>query len=289
MALWRVFADGEFRLARGPADEGPQELLPAPLTIDALLGGARGELTAALRGPAAGPVPPRAPIGAPLGSQEIWAAGVTYRRSRDARVLESGIPDPYERIYQAERPELFLKATPGRVRGPGEPVGIRDDSTWDVPEPELAVVADRSGQIVGYMNGNDMSSRSIEGENPLYLPQAKVYTGSCAVGPCLATPDEVPGLESLLISLRVARGGADVFSDTVKVADLKRHPDDLVQWLFRALDFPVGVVLLTGTAIVPPPDFTLEAGDEVIIATTGLGELCNVVNVIGPEQPVEGQ
>jgi 2-dehydro-3-deoxy-D-arabinonate dehydratase len=214
---------------------------------------------------------------------------VTYGRSRDARVLESGTPDPYERIYQAERPELFLKATPGRVRGPGEPVGIREDSTWDVPEPELAVVADRSGQIVGYLNGNDMSSRSIEGENPLYLPQAKIYTGSCAVGPCLAAPDEVPGLESLLISLRVVREGADVFSDTVKVADLKRRPDDLVRWLFRALDFPVGVVLLTGTAIVPPPTFTLEAGDEVIIATTGLGELRNVVDVIGPEQLVEGE
>ena len=141
MALWRVLANSEFRLARGPADQGPQELLPASLTIDALLGGTRGELAAALRGPTAGPIPPGACIEAPIGSQEVWAAGVTYRRSRDARVLESGTPDPYEKIYQAERPELFLKATPGRARGPGEHVGIRDDSTWDVPEPELAVVA----------------------------------------------------------------------------------------------------------------------------------------------------
>ena len=281
MALWQLLAGGERRLARGPASAGPQELLAASLTVDALLSGPPGALATALRGPAAGPVPAGARIVAPIGGQEVWAAGVTYTRSLDARVLETGTPDPYERVYRAERPELFFKATPGRVRGPGEPVGIRGDSGWDVPEPELAVVADRNGHIAGYLNGNDMSSRSIEGENPLYLPQAKIYTGSCAIGPCLATPDEVPALRSLLISLRVVRDGAEVISDTVKVADLHRRPDDLVGWLFRALDFPVGVVLLTGTAIVPPPDFTLRAGDEVIIATTGLGELRNAVEVIG--------
>jgi 2-dehydro-3-deoxy-D-arabinonate dehydratase len=285
MALWQVLAGGERRLARGPAGQGPQELLAASLTIDGLLGGAPGALAAALRGPAAGPVPPGARVVAPVGGQEVWAAGVTYTRSLDARVAESGTPDPYERVYRAERPELFLKAAPGRARGPGEPVGVRADSTWDVPEPELAVVADRGGRIAGYMNGNDMSSRSIEGENPLYLPQAKVYTGSCAVGPCLATPDEVPDLASLLISLRVLRDGAEVVADMVKVADLHRSPADLVRWLFRALDFPVGVVLLTGTAIVPPPAFTLGAGDEVIIATTGLGELRNVVEVIEAPPP----
>jgi 2-dehydro-3-deoxy-D-arabinonate dehydratase len=286
MALWQVEAGGERRLARGPAGEGPQELLTASLTIDALLA-VPDALATELHGPSAGPVPAGARIVAPIGGQEVWAAGVTYTRSRDARVLESGTPDPYERVYRAERPELFLKATPGRVRGPGEPVGIRADSGWDVPEPELAVVADSGGRIVGYLNGNDMSSRSIEGENPLYLPQAKIYTGSCAVGPCLATPDEVPELASLLISLRVVRDGiGTVVSDTVKVADLHRGPDDLVRWLFRALDFPVGVVLLTGTAIVPPPDFTLRVGDEVIIATTGLGELRNVVEAIEP--PAEG-
>ena len=288
MALWQVIAGDERRLARGPAGHGPQELLPASLTIDALLGGPPGALATALRGPAAGPVPAGARVMAPIGGQEVWAAGVTYPRSLDARVLESGTPDPYERVYQASRPELFFKAAPGRVRGPGEPVGIRGDSGWDVPEPELAVVADRNGHIAGYLNGNDMSSRSIEGENPLYLPQAKIYTGSCAIGPCLATPDEVPGLASLLISLRVVRDGAEVISDTVKVADLHRRPDDLVRWLFRALDFPVGVVLLTGTAIVPPPAFTLRAGDEVIIATTGLGELRNVVEVIGSPPPAGG-
>ena len=287
MALWQVLIDGERRLARGPAGHGPQELLAARLTIDALLG-APGALAAALRRPSEGPVPAGARVVAPIGGQEVWAAGVTYTRSRDARVLESGTPDPYERVYHAERPELFFKATPGRVRGPGEPVGIRADSGWDVPEPELAVVADRGGHIAGYLNGNDMSSRSIEGENPLYLPQAKVYTGSCALGPCVATPGEVPGLKSLLISLLVVRDGAEVVSETVKVADLRRQPGELVRWLFRALDFPVGVVLLTGTAIVPPPDFTLRAGDEVIIATTGLGELRNVVEVIGPARPAGG-
>jgi 2-dehydro-3-deoxy-D-arabinonate dehydratase len=159
-------------------------------------------------------------------------------------------------------------------------VGIRADSGWDVPEPELAVVADSGGRIVGFVNGNDMSSRSIEGENPLYLPQAKIYTGSCALGPCLATPDEVPDLASMLISLRVVRDGAEVVADTVKVADLHRSPSDLVAWLFRAQEFPVGVVLLTGTAIVPAPGFTLRGGDEVIIATTGLGELRNVVEAV---------
>jgi 2-dehydro-3-deoxy-D-arabinonate dehydratase len=288
MALWQVRAGGEPRLARGPAGQGPQELLAASLTIDALLGGQPGALAMALRGPAAGPVPAGARVVAPIGGQEVWAAGVTYTRSLDARVHESGTPDPYERVYLAERPELFFKAAPGRVRGPGEPVGIRNDSGWDVPEPELALAADRSGHIVGYLNGNDMSSRSIEGENPLYLPQAKIYTGSCAVGPCLATPDEVPELRSLLISLRVVRDGAEVISDTVRLADLHRRPADLVRWLFRALDFPVGVVLLTGTAIVPPPDFTLRVGDEVIIATTGLGELRNVVEAIGAPGPAGG-
>ena len=166
MALWQLAINGEYRLARGPAGEGPQELLEASLTIDALLA-VPDALATELRGPSAGPVPADARIVAPVGGQEIWAAGVTYTRSRDARVLESGTPDPYERVYLAERPELFLKAAPGRVRGPGEPVGIRTDSGWDVPEPELAVVADAGGHIVGYLNGNDMSSRSIEGENPL--------------------------------------------------------------------------------------------------------------------------
>jgi 2-dehydro-3-deoxy-D-arabinonate dehydratase len=285
VALWQVLVDGERRLARGRADAGPEDLLATSATIDALLAGEPGQLAAVASGPVAGPVPHGARVLAPIGSQEVWAAGVTYKRSRDARMLESAAPDHYEQIYLAERPELFPKAAPGRARGPGEPVAIRADSQWDVPEPELAVVADRRGTVVGYLNGNDMSSRSIEGENPLYLPQAKVYTGSCALGPCLVTPGEAGELGSLLIALRVVRGGVDVVSETVKVADLRRRPDDLLRWLFRALDFPVGVVLLTGTAIVPAPGFTLRAGDEVVIATTGLGELRNVVEVVGSQGP----
>jgi 2-dehydro-3-deoxy-D-arabinonate dehydratase len=288
VALWHVLTRGERRLARGPALRGPEELLAASLTIDSLLGGDPDALAAALGGPGAGPVPGDCSVVVPIGGQEVWAAGVTYTRSLDGRALESGTPDIYERVYLAERPELFFKAAPGRVRGPDEPVSIRADSEWDVPEPELAIVADRRGHIVGYMNGNDMSSRSIEGENPLYLPQAKVYAGSCAVGPCLVTPDEAPDVSEMQIGLRVVRDGADVYRDTVSVAGLRRRPDDLVRWLFRALDFPVGVVLLTGTAIVPDPGFTLHAGDEVIIATTGLGELRNVVEVAGLPRPEGG-
>ena len=195
MALWQVLTGGERRLARGPAGRGPAATAgQPPHHRRAARRRCRMRSLPPCAGPRQGRCPRTAAVVAPLGGQEVWAAGVTYTRSRDARVLESGTPDPYQRVYQAERPELFLKATPGRVRGPGEPVGIRADSGWDVPEPELAVVADPRGHIVGYLNGNDMSSRSIEGENPLYLPQAKVYTGSCAIGPCLVTPDEVPGL-----------------------------------------------------------------------------------------------
>jgi 2-dehydro-3-deoxy-D-arabinonate dehydratase len=282
MALWQLLADGERRLARGPATAGPAELLDASLTLDGLLAGPPGAFAAALRGPGAGPVPGGARVLAPVGSQEVWAAGVTYTRSRDARMLESGTPDHYDRVYTAERPELFFKAAPGRARGPGEPVGIRTDSGWDVPEPELAVLADARGDIVAYLNGNDMSSRSIEGENPLYLPQAKVYDGSCALGPCLVPPGETADLASLSISLRVVREGTDVVQDTVQVSGLRRPPAELLRWLTAGLSFPAGVVLLTGTATVPPPDFTLRPGDEVIIAATGLGELRNVVEAVGP-------
>src|SRR6266498_2784627 len=182
----------------------------------------------------------------PIGNQEVWAAGVTYLRSRDARIEEAkdaGGSDFYQKVYEAERPELFFKALPHRVVGHNQEVYIRKDSSWNVPEPELTLYINSSGEIQAYTIGNDMSSRSIEGENPLYLPQAKVYTGSCALGPCLAVPDEVPDLRSLLISLLVVRDGAEVVSDTVNVADLHRQPDDLLRWLFCALDFPVGVVL----------------------------------------------
>lgn len=281
MALWKVSVEGELRLARGSVGRGPEEFLAGTATLDELLAGEDGALSAAMQGPVEGLVPETAQILAPIGSQEVWAAGVTYDRSRKGRVLESGTPDFYDEIYVSERPELFLKAPPGRVRGPGAPVGIRADSTWDVPEPELGVVSDKRGKIVGYMNGNDMSSRSIEGDNPLYLPQAKIYSGSCAVGPCLVTTDEVSDPLLLEITLRVVRGGVEEICETVSVSNLRRDPGDLVRWLYRGLDFPVGVVILTGTGIVPASDFTLHVGDEIRIETTGLGELRNKVVTTG--------
>jgi 2-dehydro-3-deoxy-D-arabinonate dehydratase len=274
VAVWRVrTAEGE-RLARGPVHGGPVELLDAGATVDGLLAG--GSLDA----PAAGPLPAGSTVVAPVGGQEVWAAGVTYATSRSARNEESGGHDFYDRVYDAQRPELFFKAAPGRVRGPGQPIGVRADSGWDVPEPELAVVASAAGEIVGYTIGNDVSSRSIEGENPLYLPQAKIYRGSCALGPALVPVAEAPAAEEMEISLTIARDGESVFTDSTQVALLRRSPQELVDWLFRAQDFPLGAVLLTGTSIVPAVEFTLRAGDEVRIAITGLGELVNTVELV---------
>ncbi len=273
MAVWRVATAGGERLARGPVEAGPAELLDA--SLDSLL--AAGTLDA----PADGPVPAGSTVLAPVQAQEVWAAGVTYATSRSARNEESGGHDFYNLVYDAERPELFFKAAPGRVRGPGGAIGVRADSGWDVPEPELALVVGADGGILGYTIGNDVSSRSIEGENPLYLPQAKVYRGSCALGPCVVEVGEAPAPEDMEISLRIARDGGEVFSGTTQVALLHRTPDELVEWLFRAQDFPAGVVLLTGTSIIPAPEFTLRAGDEVRIAITGLGELVNTVEVVG--------
>ena len=192
VAIWRLLVEGRPRLARGPAADGPAELLDAGATIDGVLGGDPGALAALLDAPAGDPVPDGAQLLAPVGTQPVWAAGVTFLRSRDARLEESRGLDAYDKVYLAERPELFLKALPGTARGPGQPIGVRADSDWDVPEPELALVADRRGQIVAYTIGNDVSSRSIEGENPLYLPQAKLYAGSCALGPCLVPVGEAP-------------------------------------------------------------------------------------------------
>jgi len=272
MALWRVqTAEGD-RLARGPVEGGPTELLEG--TLDGLL--AAGSLAA----PADGPVPAGSVVLAPVGAQEVWAAGVTYAASRTARNEESGGHDFYDMVYDAERPELFFKAAPGRVRGPGGVIGVRADSGWDVPETELALVVDAGGRIVAYTIGNDVSSRSIEGENPLYLPQAKVYRGSCALGPCLVPAGEAPAPEEMEIRLTIARAGEAVFEGSTQVALLKRKPRELVDWLFRAQEFPAGVVLLTGTSVIPAPEFTLKGGDEVRIAITGLGELVNTVEVV---------
>jgi 2-dehydro-3-deoxy-D-arabinonate dehydratase len=264
------------RLARGTVTAGPAELLAAH-SLDGLLAEGGDALARAVAGPADGAIPAGAKMLCPLEGQEVWAAGVTYARSRAARVEESADPDHYDRVYEAERPELFAKAAPGRAVGVGDEIGIRADSGWNVPEPELGVLADAHGRIVAYVLGNDVSSRSIEGENPLYLPQAKVYRSSCAVGPCLVPVESVPPLDSISLGLRVDRGDAVELTGDVSLTQLRRSPDELIKWLYRALDFPVGVLLLTGTGIVPPSEFTLRPGDVVTITGTGLGSLTNPV------------
>jgi 2-dehydro-3-deoxy-D-arabinonate dehydratase len=219
---------------------------------------------------------------APVGRQEVWAAGVTYLRSRDARMeesKESGAADVYQKVYEAERPELFFKALPQRVAGPGEAVFIRKDSTWNVPEPELTLFINSSGEIQAYTIGNDMSSRSIEGENPLYLPQAKIYEHSCALGPCLFIPGK-PISSDTHISISIKRNQQTVFSNSVQLNRMKRNLPELASWLFRACEFPQGCFLMTGTGIVPPPEFTLQATDEITISIDGIGVLRNAVQVI---------
>ena len=215
---------------------------------------------------------------APLGSQEVWAAGVTYKRSRSARMEESeesGGDRFYDMVYEAERPELFFKATAARSRGHGDPIRIRADSDWDVPEPELAVAINGVGKVFGWMIANDVSSRSIEGENPLYLPQAKVYAGSCALGPCLSL-GEGPAPDAF-VRLEIRRAGELVFEGETDLTRLKRSPQELADWLFRENEFPHGAVLMTGTGIVPDADFTLQSHDRVAIAIDGLGQLVNFV------------
>jgi 2-dehydro-3-deoxy-D-arabinonate dehydratase len=214
----------------------------------------------------------------PLDAQEVWAAGVTYKRSREARERESaGAARFYDLVYNAERPELFLKATPRRVVGSGAAVRIRQDSRWNVPEPELALVVSPSLKIVGYTIGNDMSSRDIEGENPLYLPQAKVYNGSCALGPVITLAGGLPPAEQVIIRLTITRRGSTAFDGSTSLAAMKRSFEDLVSWLGRDNSFPDGAILLTGTGIVPPDHFTLEHGDEIAIDITDIGCLKNRV------------
>jgi 2-dehydro-3-deoxy-D-arabinonate dehydratase len=219
----------------------------------------------------------RATILAPIDTQEVWAAGVTYMRSRDARMEESTQKDIYDRVYDADRPEIFLKATPNRVAGPGEHVAIRGDSGWDVPEPELTIVLNAQGELVGYTIGNDVSSRSIEGDNPLYLPQAKVFARCAALGPVIVTVNEMPDATNLGIQLTIRRNGAELFSDKTSTSRMHRTLDDLSSYLFRCNEFPSGVFLMTGTGIVPPSEFTLQDGDEVTIDVEGIGSLVNSV------------
>lgn len=214
-----------------------------------------------------------------VGRQEVWAAGVTYYRSRDARMEEAQHAaggDFYARVYAADRPELFFKSTAHRVAPHGGQVRLRQDSRWNVPEPELTLAVSSSGRIFGYTIGNDMSSRDIEGENPLYLPQAKVYDGSCALGPCLVVGEQPPGPETA-IRLEIARRGETAFAGETTLAQLKRQPAELCAYLFRDQSFPDGVFLMTGTGIVPSAEFTLAAGDEIRIEIDGIGRLVNTV------------
>ncbi len=216
---------------------------------------------------------------APIGSQELWAAGVTYFRSKEGRQEESkktGGGDFYGRVYEAERPELFFKAAAHRVACPGGTVRIRKDSAWNVPEPELTVLITSSGKIAGYTIGNDMSSRSIEGENPLYLPQAKTYDGCAALGPCIYAAEE-PLAGDTRINLEIKRDGSTVFQDGVELKQMKRQLGELASFLYRECSFPCGSFLMTGTGIVPSNDFTLRSGDEIIININPIGTLINTV------------
>jgi 2-dehydro-3-deoxy-D-arabinonate dehydratase len=285
MALWRIQYDDGPRFARGPFDAGPRELLDPSISLAALLSRAGPSLADLEDLPVHGAVAEGARLLAPLDVQPVWAAGVTFERSREARKQESGTADSYDRVYDAERPELFLKAFPDGVRGPDAAIGIRVDSSWDVPEPELGVVADHAGRAVGFVLGNDVCSRSIEGNNPLYLPQAKFYDGSCALGPCIVPVAEAPAFETIEVTLDIGRDGAPVFADRVRLSDMRRTVPELLRWLFQAQRFDSGAILLTGTSIVPGPEFTLEAGDVVVISATGLGSLRNTVEVVGAAQP----
>lgn len=215
----------------------------------------------------------------PIGRQEVWAAGVTYLRSRDARMdeaKESGGATFYDKVYEAERPELFFKATAQRVVGPNQQVRIRKDSDWNVPEPELTLFISTAGNIVGYSIGNDMSSRSIEGENPLYLPQAKMYEGCAALGPCIYVPEK-PIAPDTVIQIEIRRGEALMYADSTRISQMKRTHTGLVEYLYRECAFPYGCFLMTGTCLVPPNEFTLQAGDAITISIDHIGILRNTV------------
>jgi 2-dehydro-3-deoxy-D-arabinonate dehydratase len=211
---------------------------------------------------------------------ELWGAGVTYLRSRDARKEESGVPDVYQRVYEADRPELFFKSNAVRARGTGSPVGIRYDSDASVPEPEVAIYINRYREIIGYAICNDMTARTIEGENPLYLSQAKIYIGSTAIGPDITPAWLAPTAAEMKIKARILRGAQIAWEAETSLAALNRTLEDLITYLFRCQDFPHGVILSTGTGIVPPLDISLAAGDVVEIDVAGIGKLTNPVEVI---------
>lgn len=271
---WRYNKVAAMRLTRHRTEQGPicavdGLALPAGLSLSNLLAMRREEMLEALRGgdPVVGELMPPCDE-----DHEIWASGVTYLRSRQEREAESTVADVYARVYDAERPELFFKSTGRRAVGHGEAIRIRRDSDWNVPEPELTLVMNREGEVVGYTAGNDVSSRSIEGENPLYLPQAKCYDGACALGPAivLTEPKDVP------IVLKIKRGGETAFRGDTSTSAMRRTFKELAAYLYRELEFPNGAFLMTGTGIVPPYPFTLESGDAVHIRVGDL-ELVNRV------------
>jgi 2-dehydro-3-deoxy-D-arabinonate dehydratase len=259
---------GAVRLMRGPQQLA--EILQFPDTA---------RLARSLLEPQAQPIPlSDAVLLPPVDAQEVWAAGVTYVRSKAARERESqGAARFYDLVYTAPRPELFFKSTASRVVGPGRPIRVRRDSRWTVPEPELAVVVAPDRRIVGFTIGNDMSARDIEGENPLYLPQAKVYDGSCALGPVVTLAGFLPPADQTTIRLTIRRGATTAFDGATTLAAMARPLDELLAWLGREKSFPDGVILLTGTGVVPPDDFALQNGDEVAIEISGIGRLCNPV------------
>ncbi len=280
-AVWRLATVSGTRWAVGPSNLGPNWYLEPGTGLDAVL---RGDTTMErwMADSTDQPVPSEVRVLAPIESQDVWAAGVTFKRSLVARREESQEPDHYDRVYEAERPELFFKATAASVRGPGEVVLIRSDSNWNVPEPEVALVAAADGSLVAITLGNDMSSREIEGENPLYLPQAKIYDGSCSLGPCLI-PVESIQLEEEQLAMRVEREGSALYDGEVGMSELYRTPKELLRWLFRALTFPTGVVLLTGTGLVPENDFSLRDRDTITIRLTNRLNLENTVGTVGRE------
>ena len=215
-------------------------------------------------------------IDRPFDPPEVWAAGVTYKNSELERRRESDTPDIYSKVYNADRPEVFFKSTSERCMGPFDNVGIRSDSSWDAPEPELAFVIYK-GEIIGYTIGNDMSSRSIEGENPLYLPQAKMFDNSCSIGPCFATSETISTPQDLSVDCVIVRNGEEVFSGSTSTSEMARTCQEICEWLLKSNFVPDMTTVLTGTSIVPPPDFTLEEGDKVIISIENLGVLENNV------------
>lgn len=280
LCLYRTSASTEPRLG----------LIDGDMVVDVAANGGPGSLSAALNrsvaelqsqiqgiSTASGTPVSDVTVVAPVDQQEVWAAGVTYLRSRDARMEESTQKDVYDLVYDAPRPEIFLKATPSRVKGPGDAVAIRGDSTWDVPEPEFVLVITSAGEIAGYTVGNDVSSRSIEGENPLYLPQAKIYTASAAVGPVIVPVWEWDEIGDRTIRLVIRRGGEVLFDGSTSTNQISRPFSELVTYLFRHNEFPHGALLMTGTGIIPPNEFTLQDGDDVEISIDGIGTLRNPV------------